>query len=76
LKVSVIASGLEAPWGLAFLPNGRVLVSERDSRKLLLVTSFGHVEEVQRLPADGSGEGGLLGIALSPNYAADGLVYA
>jgi glucose/arabinose dehydrogenase len=76
LKVSVVASGLEAPWGLAFLPDGRVLVSERDSGELLLVTSSGHVEEVQRLPAGGSGEGGLLGIALSPNYAADGLVYA
>jgi glucose/arabinose dehydrogenase len=76
LRVSVVATGLEAPWGLAFLPDGGALVSERDSGKLLVVTSSGHVEEVQRLPANGSGEGGLLGIALSPNYATDGLVYA
>jgi glucose/arabinose dehydrogenase len=76
LKVKVVASGLEAPWGLAFLPDGRALVSERDSGKLLIVTASGHVEEVQRLPADGSGEGGLLGIAVSPHYASDGLVYA
>ena len=76
LKVNAVTSGLEAPWGLAFLPDGRALVSERDSGKLLLVTSSGHVEEVQRLPAHGSGEGGFLGIALSPNYTADGLVYA
>ncbi len=76
LKVSVVASGLEAPWGLAFLPDGRALVSERDSGKLLIVTSSGHIEEVQRIPARGSGEGGLLGIALSSNYATDGFVYA
>jgi glucose/arabinose dehydrogenase len=73
LKAHAVASGLEAPWGLAFLPDGRALVSERDSGKLLIVTSSGHVEEVQRLPAHGSGEGGLLGIALSPNYASDAL---
>jgi len=59
LKVSVVASGLEAPWGLAFLPDGRALVSERDSGKLLIVTSSGHVEEVQRIPARGSGDGSL-----------------
>ena len=76
LKISTVASGLEAPWGLAFLPDGRALVSERDSGRLLIVTASGHVEEVQRLPANGSGEGGLLGIALSPNYATDGFVYA
>lgn len=76
LAVSVVARGLEAPWGLAFLPDGRALVSERDSGKLLIVTPSGHVEEAQRIAASGSGEGGLLGIALSPNYASDGLIYA
>lgn len=74
--VSVVAQGLEAPWGLAFLPDGDALVSERDSGRLLRVTPTGEVSEVQTLPADGQDEGGLLGIAVSPTFAADGLVFA
>ncbi len=72
----VITKGLQIPWGLAFLPDGRALVSERASGRLLAITASGKVEEVQRLPSRNIGEGGLLGIALSPNYATDGLVYA
>lgn len=76
LQITVIAKGLQAPWGLAFLPDGRALVSERDSGRLVTIDKSGTVKEVQQLPAEGSGEGGLLGIALSPNYATDGFVYA
>jgi glucose/arabinose dehydrogenase len=76
VETSVVATNLEAPWGLAFLPNGDALVTERDSGRLLRVDGSGSVEEVQRLPAEGVGEGGLLGIALSPEYEDDGLVYA
>jgi glucose/arabinose dehydrogenase len=72
----VIATGLEIPWGLAFLPDGRALVSERASGRLLAITASGNVEEIQRLPSHSIGEGGLLGIALSPNYATDKWVYA
>jgi glucose/arabinose dehydrogenase len=76
VETTVVASGLEAPWGLAFLPNGDALISERDSGRILRGDSSGNTEEVQRLPEGGSGEGGLLGIALSPNYERDSLVYA
>lgn len=76
LQITVIAKGLQAPWGLAFLPDGRALVSERDSGRLVTIDKSGTVKEVQQLPAEGRGEGGLLGIALSPNYATDGFVYA
>ncbi len=76
VETSVIATGLEAPWGLAFLPSGEALVTERDSARLLSVDASGNVEELQTLPAGGSGEGGLLGIALSPDYESDGLIYA
>lgn len=76
VETSVVATDLEVPWGLAFLPSGDALVTERDSGRLLSVDASGNVEEVQRLPANGIGEGGLLGIALSPDYEQDGLVYA
>src|SRR5215216_5295924 len=61
VETTVIASGLDVPWGLAFLPDGRALVSERDNYRILSLDSSGNTEEVQRLPANGSGEGGLLG---------------
>ena len=76
VETSVVATGLEAPWDLAFLPGGETLVTERDSARLLLLDPSGTVEEVQTLPAGGSGEGGLLGLAVSPTYDEDGLVYA
>src|SRR3712207_4506126 len=76
VQTSVLATNLEAPWDVAFLPGGNVLVTERDSSRVLSVSPSGETEEVQTLPADGSGEGGLLGLALSPDYENDGLVYA
>lgn len=76
VKVSVIARDLEAPWGLDFLPNGDALVTERDSGRLLRIDASGKAAEVRILPSDGAGEGGLLGVALSPNYEEDNLVYA
>ncbi len=76
VEASVIASNLEAPWGLAFLPDGRALVGERDTGQLLAIDDSGDIEEVQQLPESGSGEGGLLGLAPSPNYEQDGYLYA
>ena len=76
-QVSVLVSGLEAPWGIAFLPGGDALVTERDSARILRVPAGGgSPTEVQRLSeVDGEGEGGLLGIAVSPTYQRDQLVY-
>src|SRR5919202_3772042 len=76
VETSVLAKGLEVPWELVFTPDGDALVTERDSGRLLSVDSSGNVEELQRLPEAGGGEGGLLGIALSPEYESDGLIYA
>jgi glucose/arabinose dehydrogenase len=76
--VRTIASGLSVPWGIAFLPDGDALVGERDSGRILRIPARGGTpREVMRLPevAPG-GEGGLLGLAVSPDYAGDGLVYA
>ena len=76
VETSAIATGLQAPWDLVFTPNGEALVTERDTGRILSVDSSGNVEELQRLPEAGTGEGGQLGIALSPAYENDGLIYA
>jgi glucose/arabinose dehydrogenase len=76
VEVSTLATNLEVPWSLAFLPGGDALVTERDSGKLLRVSPSGDVREIQTLPEGGSGEGGLLGVAVSPDYEEDRYVYA
>jgi glucose/arabinose dehydrogenase len=76
VEVSTFATDLEVPWSFAFLPGGDALVTERDSGKLLRVSPSGEVEEIQTLPESGSGEGGLLGVAVSPDYEDDSYIYA
>jgi glucose/arabinose dehydrogenase len=76
VEASVIATNLEVPWGLAFLPNGDALFTERDSGRLLRMDASGNIKEVQTLPTRGYGEGGSLGLAVSPNYERDRYVYA
>ncbi len=75
---AVLASNLAVPWGIAFLPDGSALVSERDSHRIVQVDARGQVSEVGVVPgvADDAGEGGLLGIALSPSFRQDPAVYA
>ncbi|MET3803902.1 glucose/arabinose dehydrogenase [Nakamurella sp. UYEF19] len=68
--VREIAGGLTTPWGLAFLPDGSALVTERDTAEVKLVTAAGRVSVVGRI--DGvvpAGEGGLLGIVVPPDVA-------
>ena len=73
-----IATGLHVPWGIAFLPNGSALVSERTTGRIMRITPSGRKSVEMRVPrvATNAGEGGLLGLALSPTYARDRLVYA
>jgi len=71
-----VAEGLDDPWGMAFLPDGGLLVSERPGR-LRVVSVDGELSApVAGLPAvDARGQGGLLGLALDPGFAQNGLVY-
>ena len=70
-SVEVVATGLEVPWDLAFLPDGRMLVTERPGR-VRLVERDGTVrrDPVARVEVSARGEGGLLGIDLDPDFGA------
>jgi glucose/arabinose dehydrogenase len=76
LDVVTVAEGLRNPWALAFLPGGKMLVTERPGR-LRVVSADGNLSEpVAGLPAvDARGQGGLLDVAVDPNVASNGLIY-
>ncbi|MBR8639497.1 PQQ-dependent sugar dehydrogenase [Streptomyces tuirus] len=76
--VRTVAEGLDSPWGLAPLPGGGLLVSSRDDGTIVRVDDkTGKKTELGEVPGvSAAGEGGLLGIALSPDFASDRMVYA
>jgi glucose/arabinose dehydrogenase len=76
LRIVKIVSGLEHPWGHAFLPDNRIIITERPGR--LRIVESGHLnpEPVAGLPAIAArGQGGLLDVALHPNFVTNQLVY-
>ena len=79
--VDTIATGLAAPWGIGFLPNGDAVVTERDTTKVLLLTSPSYdVSEVGTIAdavgmGDLGGEAGLLGVAVSPEFESDSMLF-
>lgn len=76
LSVETVAGGLENPWGLAFLPDGRMLVTERPGRLRLVETDGKLSRPIGGVPSVAArGQGGLLGIALDPGFAQNRLVY-
>jgi glucose/arabinose dehydrogenase len=75
---TAIVSNLQSPWALAFLPGGKMLVTEKLPGRLRVVNANGTLVEapVAGLPAvDGRGQGGLLGLAIDPNFATNQLIY-
>jgi len=76
LRVATLVSGLDHPWGMAFLPDGRILVTERPGR--LRIIRDGRLEPalVTGLPEIAAyGQGGLLDVAAHPRIAENALVY-
>ncbi len=76
LKVEVIAKGLDHPWGLTFLPDGRMLVTERPGRLRIVALDGTLSEPLRGLPEiAASGQGGLLDVTLDPDFKDNQLVY-
>ncbi|MEU5152842.1 PQQ-dependent sugar dehydrogenase [Glycomyces sp. NPDC021274] len=79
--MDVVAEGLEVPWGLDFLPDGTAIVGERTTGRLLAIPlaedgTAGEPETLRTIDVTSLGEGGLLGLAVSPTYDTDSIVYA
>ncbi|QYJ04460.1 PQQ-dependent sugar dehydrogenase [Nocardioides panacisoli] len=79
--VGTAARGLEVPWGIDFLPDGRAIVTERDSGRVQLVEAPEGSDPAEPVEAgtvrgvDARAEGGLMGVAVSPDFAEDLQVY-
>lgn len=73
-----LTTGLEAPWGLTFLPDGSALASERLSGRIVRISARGGEPRTVGVVPDVrvSSEGGLLGIVASPEFASDRTVFA
>jgi len=78
-----VVTGLDVPWSIAVLPDGSALISLRDEARIIRVTKTGAKTALTATGPSGTvpgvipaGEGGLLGLALSPRFAHDHLVYA
>ena len=76
IRVAEVAHGLEVPWSLAFLPDGRMLVTERPGR-MRIVSADGRLSgPLAGLPkVHAEGQGGLLDVVLGPGFAHDSLIY-
>ena len=78
IRVTVVAQGLEYPWGMAFLPDGDILVTERPGRLRIIRDGVLDPEPISGVPYVGDGDvgiAGLLDIALHPQYVDNNLVY-
>lgn len=75
-RVETVASGLEVPWALAFLPNGNILFTERPGRVRLIENTKLKPEPVYVVPdVEPSSESGLMDISLHPDFQKNGFVY-
>src|SRR5690606_30601418 len=79
VKAEALVEGLEVPWGIAFLPNGDLLVTERPGRIRLVKDYAGNAELINQpvatITTANTSEGGLLGIAIHPDFKSNRLFY-
>jgi glucose/arabinose dehydrogenase len=74
--IDTLATGLFNPWGIAFLPDGRILVTERKGEIRIIKNGQLLEEKIEGVPAVfAQGQGGLLDIKLHPDYASNGWIY-
>jgi len=74
VTVETVAEDLEVPWSIAFAPDGRIFVTERVGKLRVIESGELNPQPIKTLDA-GRGEGGLLGIALDPNFAENHYLY-
>jgi aldose sugar dehydrogenase len=75
-RVDTLATGLQNPWGMAFLPDGRILIVERPGRLRIFENGRLLDQPVQGIPPVWShGQGGLLEVTLHPDYEENGWIY-
>jgi aldose sugar dehydrogenase len=75
-KVDTLYAQLKNPWGIAFLPDGRILVTERAGEVLIFKDEKSQPEKAEGVPAVyATGQGGLLDIQLHPDYGTNGWIY-
>ncbi len=75
-EVNIVAEGLNQPWGMAFLPNGNILVTEKPGRLRLIKNGRLVEHPVVVLPDTVyRGQGGLMGIALHPQFSDNNMIY-
>jgi glucose/arabinose dehydrogenase len=73
--VVTVVDGLQNPWGLAFLPSGKMLVTERPGRLRVLSDGKLSAPVAGLPPVDARNQGGLLDVSLDPNFASNNLIY-
>ncbi len=77
VRVDNVVGGLNHPWGMAFLPDGRLLVTERNTGRLYILQSDNTLSEPLAGVPDvfSQGQGGLMDVAIDPDFEDNGLVY-
>lgn len=76
LQTDVVLTGLDTPWAMAFVPDGRVLITERSGRIRVVANGRLLPDPWMTLDAEETSEGGLMGLTLDPQFAQNRYVYA
>ncbi len=75
-RLVTFASGLDSPWGMAFMPDGRLLVTQKSGTLALVSANGQSVSTISGVPAvDARGQGGLLDVVLDPQFATNRRIY-